>query len=205
MRHENSAIRTYRPGDDDGLYDVCLRTGANGGDATALYADGRLPGEVYVGPYLQLAPQFAFVVADDEGVAGYVLGAPDTRAFEAACEQDWWPPLRARYPRDTYPDGTADARIVRMIHDPPVAADHVVAAYPAHLHIDLLPRVQGRGYGRALMATLFDALSSAGAEGVHLGVAVANERAIGFYRRMGFEELERSDTAIMMGRSLMSS
>ena len=43
-------IRPARPGDGPAMYDVCLRTGAHGGDASALYRDPRLLGEVYVGP-----------------------------------------------------------------------------------------------------------------------------------------------------------
>jgi hypothetical protein len=34
-----------------------------------------------------------------------------------------------------------------VIHRPELALDEVVAGYPAHLHLDLLPRFQGRGVG----------------------------------------------------------
>ena len=35
------------------------------------------------------------------------------------------------------------------------------------------------------METLFDALAAGGSPGVHLGVAEANQRAIGFYEHLG--------------------
>ena len=35
----------------------------------------------YVGPYIHLCPDFAFVVEDEEGVCGYILGALDSRLF----------------------------------------------------------------------------------------------------------------------------
>lgn len=197
-------IRTYREGDEASLYDVCLRTGTGGEDATRLYANGHLLGDVYVGPYVRLAPQFVFVLEDDAGVAGYVLGVPDTQAFETACEQQWWPPLRRRYPLSMYPEQSADGRMVRHIHAPPRTPVGLTASHPAHLHIDLLQRAQGRGSGRRLLTTLVDALATAGASGVHLGVGAANHRAIGFYRRMGFEELDRSADSLVMGRTLIS-
>ncbi|TDE08924.1 GNAT family N-acetyltransferase [Jiangella asiatica] len=192
-------VRPYAPGDDAALYDICLRTGDNGGDASHLYADPRVLGEIFVGPYLRFEPSLAFVV-DDGAVAGYVLGARDTTEFSKSCEREWWPPLRERYPREAFPDGTPDARCVALIHEPRRADPSVVDEYPAHLHIDMLPRVQGHGMGRALMERLLTALHDAGAPGVHLGVGAANTRAIGFYERMGFATLETSDRGRLMAR-----
>lgn len=193
------AIRAYQPADRDTLYDICLRTGASGEDASGIYSDHTLLGEIYVGPYLLLEPELVFVVTDDAGVAGYVLGAADTAAFEAGCEHVWWPPLRRRYPLDAVESSSRDGRLVRLIHEPRRTPLHVVETYPAHLHIDLMPRVQGLGYGRRLLETLFDALRERGVRGVHLGVGAANERAIGFYQRMGFQTLSRSEYGRVMG------
>lgn len=195
-------IRKYRPGEERVLYDICLLTGDSGVDASGLYQDPALLGEVYVGPYLRFAPDHALVGVDEHGVAGYVLGVPDTVAFEEECERAWWPPLRARYPLDSFPPQGDDARIVRLIHNPPVTSPDVVERYPAHLHIDLLPRLQGRGDGRRLLTALLDGLAAAGAPGVHLGVGTANQRAIGFYRRMGFTEVRTYTHSLVMARNL---
>lgn len=135
---------------------------------------------------------------DDDGVGGYVIGVPDTVAFEAWCEESWWPALRRRYTRSTFAAETPDARLVATIHDPPTAAPDVVADYPAHLHIDLLPRFQGRGYGRRMMTAMFAALAERGAHGVHLGVGASNTRAIGFYRRLGMAVHTDHGTALIM-------
>lgn len=197
-----TVIRAYRAGDEASLYDVCLRTGAGGEDASELYANGRLLGDIYVGPYVHLAPELVFVAEDAAGIAGYVLGVADTQAFETACEQQWWPPLRRRYPLSAYPKGSADARLVQQIHSPPTTPGHLTAHYPAHLHIDLLPRLQGQGLGRRLLTTLLDGLATAGAGGVHLGVGAENRRAIDFYQRMGFAELDRSADSLTMGSRL---
>lgn len=195
-------IRPYQPGDADALYDVCLRTGADGDDARGRFRDPRLLGSVYVGPYLALEPGLAFVLDDGGGAEGYVLGARDTCAFECACARRWWPALRARYPVGTFPAGSADAELVALLHDPPLADPAVAGAYPSHLHIDLLPRWQGAGWGRRLIDTLLTALAAAGSPGVHLGVSASNDRARGFYRRMGFVELATSGRGVTMGRRL---
>jgi ribosomal protein S18 acetylase RimI-like enzyme len=195
-------VRPARAADAPALYDICLRTGDDGGDASDRYDDPRLLAEVYVGPYLALEPDLAFVVTADDVVGGYVLGARDTAEFERRCEASWWPVLRARYPLDAWPGDGPDAHIVRMLHRPPVADRALMDRYPSHLHVDLLPAWQGGGWGRRLLQTLFATLADAGSPGVHLGVSRSNERAVGFYRRMGFTELAGDDAGLTMVRSL---
>ena len=73
-----------------------------------------------------------------------------------------------------------------------VGAD-VLAAYPAHLHIDLLPRAQRQGWGRRLINALCEALAERGVPGVHLQYDAANVNAGAFYQRLGFEELPGSN------------
>ena len=197
-------IRPVEPYDLDGLYAVCLRTGDAGEDATGLFDDPRLLGEVYVGPYMAMPGGIGLTVVEDGVPSGYALAAVDTRSFEAVCEERWWPPLRARYP-DPGPDpATADERLIQMIHDPPRAADDVVTRYPAHLHLDLLPIVQGMGVGRSLMNLLLDDLCARGLPGVHLGADPRNRRAIGFYAHLGFATLAERPEVVVMGLRLGS-
>ncbi len=73
-------IRGYRPGDLDDLYRICLQTGNQGADATALFRDPDLLGHVYAAPYGLFEPALAFVVEDQAGVGGYCLAALDSRA-----------------------------------------------------------------------------------------------------------------------------
>ncbi len=178
-----------------GVYRVCDETGP-----TTTNPD--LLGHVWAGPYLQALPEFARVLADEHGIAGYVLGCPDTRAFETWCEEYWWPPLREQYPRGSGSPSTADANLVEHLHHPPRTDDDLLEGFPAHLHIDLLPRAQGHGHGRTLMEWLFDALRQSGASGVHLGVSAENTNAIAFYRHLGFVEAGRDDDGVLMTRAL---
>jgi ribosomal protein S18 acetylase RimI-like enzyme len=88
-------------------------------------------------------------------------------------------------------------------HHPDYFCPEPYEDYPSHLHIDLLPRAQGRGYGRRMMETLIERLRQRGSRGAHLGVNVLNTRAYAFYRRLGFHELTRvgtpSDGCVYLG------
>ena len=193
-------IRPATPHDLPGAYRVCLLTADNGRDASATYRNPELLGHVFVGPYVVGSPEHAKVVADEDGTAGYLFGAADTRAFAAWAEAEWWPQLRAQYPRRD--DGSPDADTIRLIHEPPMAPDDVVAAYPSHLHIDLLERARGRGLGRVLIDGLLAELRDRGSAGVHLAVGEHNDNAIAFYRHLGFEALRPDDGALLMGLRL---
>ena len=187
-------IRPAAADDLDALYRICLLTGDNGADASRLYRDPRLVGHIYVAPYAVLSPQTAFVAEDADGVAGYIVGALDTRAFEARAERDWWPTLRPRYadPADRAPQTwSPDEMRAWLIHHPYPTPDRVLAGHPSHLHINLLPRLQGQGMGKALMDRLLATLRDQGSPGVHLGTTEANVRARRFYEIYGFETVER--------------
>lgn len=187
-----AVIRGYRAGDMDALYAVALATGEAGCDASSSYRDPRLIGHIYVGPYAALLPALVLVVEDGCGVAGYVLGAVDTREFEERQETLWWPALRAVYP-DTHgipPDRrTPDQQRCHRIHHPLRMPDGILRDYPSHLHINLLPRLQGRGLGRELIRRWLRLAAAGGSPGVHLGVNAVNLRALGFYRALGFRPL----------------
>lgn len=117
-------IRVATHEDLPALYRVCLLTGESGSDGTALFRDPDLPGHAYVGPYLAGQPDLALIVVDPQGVAGYCLATPDTRAFEAWAEAAWWPALREQYPMpddasaERSAGGSADAEIIRLFHAP---------------------------------------------------------------------------------------
>ncbi len=196
-------LRPYRPADHDAVYDICVRTGAAGEDATHLLRDPALLGHVYAGPYVELVPDLAFVVEDDDGVAGYILGAADTGEFQDRLEREWWPGLRRRYPvYRTDGDAAFDDLLIALMHSPARAPADLVAAYPSHLHIDLLPRLQGQGWGRRLIDTLSERLRATGSHGLHLGVATANTKAQAFYRAVGFTELDDDGVTVTFAMPL---
>jgi ribosomal protein S18 acetylase RimI-like enzyme len=186
----HAIIRPYRASDLNELYRICLLTGDGGNDATSMFEDPWILGHVVAAPYGLFEPSLAFVAEDELGVGGYIVGALDSRAFEMRLEADWWPALRDRYPAppsELPPDQwTPDQRAAGFIHVPPRLPDELAEDYPSHLHINLVPRLQSQGLGRQLMNTLIRALREQGSVGLHFFVWPANQRAVGFYRHLGF-------------------
>jgi ribosomal protein S18 acetylase RimI-like enzyme len=202
-------IRPARLGDEPGAYHVCLKTGDHGQDGEPFYQeDPDALGRIYVGPYLAFEPGLALILEDDDGICGYALGAYESRAFYARFDAEWRPQLCARVPA---PQGDPRAwtrvqQVHHSYHHPDYFCPEPYASYPSHLHIDLLPHAQGRGYGRRMLEQAMNALRRRGSPGAHLGVSTLNHRAFGFYQRLGFQELTRvgseKDGCIYMGITL---
>ena len=155
-----------------------------------MFEDPRILGHVFAASYALFEPSLAFVAEDEAGVGGYIVAALDSRAFEERLEADWWPALRDRYPvppSELPPDQwTPDQRTAGFIHVPITVPDNLVQDYPSALHINLVPRLQSQGLGRQLMNTEVRALRQQGSVGLHLFVWPSNQRAVGFYRHLGF-------------------
>jgi GNAT superfamily N-acetyltransferase len=183
---------------------VCLKTGDSGRDATHIQDDPDLLGQVYAVPYQVGVPDFAYVLEDAKGVCGYLFGTPDTAAFHRFLTREWFPPLRQGL-RDPGPD-PAEWRgsdwVRAIIHRPPGLPPIDLVRYPAHGHIDLLPRARGQGVGRRAMQHLMAELAKSGAPGMHLEVSDANRNALDFYRRLDFDEAGRAPGVVLMARDL---
>jgi ribosomal protein S18 acetylase RimI-like enzyme len=205
----STIIRDYRPGDEGAAYHVCLKTGNNGDDGEAFYReDPDALGRIYVGPYLRFEAELALMLEDHDGICGYALGALDSRDFYERYEQEWLPQIQAKFAAPTG-DPAKWTRVQSahyVYHHPDCFCPEPYAEYPAHLHIDLLPRVHRQGHGKQMIAELIRRLTVKGANGVHLGMGGGNDRAYQFYRSLGFEELcrrgEREEETIYMGKRL---
>ena len=194
--HIRPAVRQDR----SALFEISLKTADSGQDASALYSDPDYPGLVWSVPYLDFEPAHCFVL-DEGGLAvGFVVGTPDTIAYERTLDQKWWPLLRPRY-AGRRPQTALDDRVLRFIETPEYSPAALVERYPAHLHINLLPHVQSGGWGRKLIEAELGVLRRAGAPAVCLGVSPTNFGAIGFYQHLGFERIAHAD-GMWFGKSL---
>lgn len=193
-------VRPATPADRPAVEAICIATGDNGRDARGLQAHPELLAHLWATPHLIADPTLATIVNDPHGPAGYLVATASTLDFERWCEQHWWPALRQRYPRqDAW--GDRDRELVELVHEPEVTPASLAATYPAHLHINLMPRVQGGGLGRVLIERLVTQLRERGVPGVHLGVARSNANAIGFYEHLGFaRHAIESDGGLIMTR-----
>lgn len=187
-------IRRATAADAAAIDDICVLTGAAGADARGRFSSDELLPDVWARPYLALEPDLCFVVDDGAGAIGYLLATADTSRFVARYRELWLPGFAERWahsePRDAEP--------VRAGLDPERMLIPELEAFPAHLHIDLHPSAQGRGWGRALIDHLVTELRRRGVPGVHLGVDPANTGAVAFYGRLGFTPLPSGALALSL-------
>jgi ribosomal protein S18 acetylase RimI-like enzyme len=191
-------IRSYRPSDLDAVYDICIRTGNSGGDARGTTLDDRLLGDIFAVPYVTFEPELAHVLDDGNGHAvGYILGTADTPTFVRRFREEWLPLIKTRYPTPNDPPVSHTDFWLGLALDPERMLVPELADHPAHLHIDLLPEWQGKGFGRGLMEAFLTGLRQAGVARVHLGMARDNVGARAFYDRLGFTERPVADTGAL--------
>ena len=185
-------IRHFIENDLDAVYEISLATGLAGCDASHLYHDRKMMGHLYAAPYALLNTAFALVLEDEFGVAGFAIGTIDTVSWERKLELEWWPLLRHQYidpPVEQENLWTPDQRRAFMIHHPANTPIIVSDKYPAHLHMNLLPREQKRGLGSKLFDTWLTIAKAQGAEAIHVAVNKANAGAIHFWNKKAFGEL----------------
>ena len=182
-----AAIRPYRPADRDGLYEICLKTG-----------DGRQGCD----------PSLPRPGTDRSYLCRALCRAQPGHRLRC---RGWGRHRRLHHRpcRHAKLRGGLRGRVVaglarplsragrsrprrRCAHAPadPSSAAHVPRAiaesHPAHLHINLLPHLQGQGWGRGLIDTWRAKIAALGAPACHLAVGLSNPGAIAFYRAYGF-------------------
>ncbi len=196
------SIRLYKESDLPRLYEICLKTGDSGGDASHIYKDPMLLGHFYAAPYAVIHPELTFILAKDDVAVGYIIGTNNSQLFHKRTEEQWFPHLREEYPMPDETDTSSDARIVRLIHKGIVPRTEMLS-YPAHLHIDILPEGQGKGMGRKLIDTFCAKLVELKVEALHLEVGKRNVNAIQFYEKMGFQLVHEYENSIGYGIKLI--
>jgi ribosomal protein S18 acetylase RimI-like enzyme len=183
---EGVEVRSYRPRDRPRIREICHRTGYMGDSAAWYWRDRESFADVWTAWYTDREPESCFVACREGRVEGYLTGCLDSRRAprptRAIARQILRRGLLLRPGTAGFLwRGIADSLRERGpddgLRDP---------AFPAHLHIDLLPELRGRGAGRALMQTWLARLRERGAPGCHLITLHENQRGIAFFEAMGF-------------------
>ena len=183
-------IRPYEGRDRAQVRHVCHVTGYMGEPVGWMWRDTESFADLFTSYYTDGEPESALVVELDGVVVGYLLGCVDSR-------RAWNPasifgrhflrrgiglrPGTAGVVWRSFGD-VAVAAVRRRL--PPVSLSD--ERWPAHLHIDMLPGVRGRGVGATLMRRWFDTLGEIGVPGCHLETLGENHNAIAFFESMGF-------------------
>jgi len=184
-------IRPYEARDRPRIRRICFVTGYMGDPVDWLWRDQESFSDVFTSYYTDAEPESALVAELDGEVAGYLLGCVDSSRA--------WNPARI-FLRNMLRRGIAlrpgtagmvwrsfgDVAIDAVRRQLPPAPVHD-GRWPAHLHIDLLPSIRGRGVGATLMRRWLGALKEMRVPGCHLETVGENHKAIGFFEAMGFE------------------
>lgn len=149
-------------------------------------------------PYVGISPETCHVLDDGSGrVVGYCVGTADTVAFAQRWRDTWIHEIddTILFPRPggqiVDPAGQND--VVERLRDSVYNArcsmlqdwPKVLQDFPAHLHIDIIPEYQRRGFGRLLIRAFFNSAKE-GAYGVHIDMLKTNANALAFYHRLAF-------------------
>ncbi|KYF58995.1 GCN5 family acetyltransferase [Sorangium cellulosum] len=183
-------VRSYRPSDHDALRALFARAGEGSPTAT-LWQHPESEADLYLEPYLRADPDSVFLALVDGVPVGYLTGCLDSGASPNAAE------LMARVikehrlisrrgPAIFFARSVVDLVSARLRRVQTAAEGFSDPRWPAHLHINVAPEARRSGAGRALMEAWFDRLRARRVPGCYLQTVVQNERAIGFFERMGF-------------------
>ncbi|CAZ83581.1 unnamed protein product [Tuber melanosporum] len=214
-------IREYQEGDFDDIVEICKLTAH-----PSTHSSADILPYIYAIPYIRLEPIHAFVLdagssdsSSGRRVVGYIIGTPDTNTFAERYKEAYLPTLPPAIANTTTADTPATAQaddgdgdelrrmFGRILLNPedmlhPATPDFI-PCYPAHLHINILPGFQSKGFGGKLMERFLRGLRAreTGVCGLHLGMRRDNVAAGRFYERCGFrlhEELSDEHTALMV-------
>jgi len=200
MNFASASIRLARPEDWLSIREICCKTGNAGKPIDRV----RWPffGELWVGPYQKLLSDWCFVAESDHQILGYLTGCPNSTAFERKKALLFTPSLLLQilvgnFLRNKFPKNNDTRRFVRRslgIEKGPEACfsepthQRLRDEYPAHLHINLDENARGRGLGKQLQETYFEALREKGVPGVHL---FCGANPVPFYEKTGFSILKK--------------
>ncbi|KAK6350399.1 hypothetical protein TWF718_003591 [Orbilia javanica] len=182
--------------DAEPLFDVCKKTV---GPALRDGEPNLIAPYIWNVPYLRFCPEYCFSVDDGNGNAvGYVICAPSTSNFVRKWREEYLPILESLDPLLKRPEMNPPANweedltlgVLQLLYNPEDmlhdACPKLLKEYPAHLHIDILPEYQRKGFGKKLMEALWEKLRETGVDGVHLVMEGRNVNAERFYVAVGY-------------------
>lgn len=169
LRHNRFVASIERPSSEadwEQMRAICIETSARPVPEERRAAFGRL----WIDPYRRWAPEWAYVARERDGVVGYLTGCASTASF-------------------LFLSGLLGPRpnLGANLLFPKILLARLLRRYPAHLHVNVREGHRG-GVGRALVERFERDATAGGAAGVHV---FCGDRPLGFYRKLGYEELGR--------------
>ena len=177
-------IRPYEEKDKINFRQICIATSVG---FNAPEDEQRFILQLYCDYYIEQEPHNCFALADDNDEAvGYILCSENMKRYIKAMK-----PYRASIKKLGF---------FRYLFSWGEIVAHLPASKKcnAHMHIDILPDYQHKGYGTKLINALKDNLSSKGINSVMLVVGSDNKNAVKFYKKNGFKSFLNFGKGILM-------
>lgn len=181
------SVRKYEEKDLENVRYVCLHS--EGDEPEKTFAQFVL--HTFCDYYIQHEPENCFVLDDDGRAVGYIICAENYNRYKELFDKEYLPLTEAQ--GEEYYNWAATSTILQNKYK---------ADYPAHLHIDLLPEYQRKGWGGKLLNALFEHLRAKDIKGVMLTAGTGNVNAGSFYKKYGFEQIEIYNTDVAFGMKL---
>jgi ribosomal protein S18 acetylase RimI-like enzyme len=152
---------------------------------------GKINGLTYSAYYVEHETENCFVLCDDGTVVGYIICSTDEKKFRKT--------FYNVYVKKIAEINKSEARKVLFI---PIPYMLLKCRYPAHLHINLLPDYQSKGYGTLMINSLLDELKEKNVKSVMLLADAENVGAVKFYERNGFKKFITAFGGVGMYKNL---
>lgn len=193
-------VRPYERKDRQGVIEILYRTGYMGEDATSYFDDKYLFGLLFGFFYLDYEPDSCFVSIDHvtNELVGYILCSLNTRVQSRDFQKKMIPKILTRafiYTSWRYRQSFRVLLYLRRLNQNnpvPPNENEILNEYPAHLHINVLPKYHRQGVGTKLIDKLEEYLENEKCIGIHLWTSERNKKAIQFYLKKEFKLLYTS-------------
>jgi GNAT superfamily N-acetyltransferase len=200
-------IRPFVKEDQQAVRRICIATGYKGKSLqlSNYFNDHVLFNLLFCDHFLAHQQQYCVVAEKEEEVVGYLIGTPDNAKWELEFILRTMPRVIWRLIFVTwyrYPRTLLTVCFFLRHYPKRMLGDAELLQYPATLHMNVAPGMQGGGIGRMLMDAFVEKMVVAGAKGIHLRTTSANEAAINFYLKNGFRLIAERPGPIWPDNSL---
>ena len=193
-------IRPYAATDRVAVRRVFAETADAGGPAGGLFEDTELLADLVTSYYTDFEPEHAWVAVRRGVVVGYCTAAGDCRRMRKVFTgRILGPALAVALRRGLFARAGFWRMAARYAMYPSAWRGRPAppfSAFPANIHVDLLPEGRGCGAGSRLLASALAALDRSGVPGVHASVRLDNAPAVAFFARHGFTLAQRFELVL---------
>lgn len=181
-------IKLFEEKYKEGVEDICIAASTRANSKESEW--GKVILRLFCRYYIEMEKEHCVIAVNDmDEVIGYVICASNYDQWKDNFETQY---LNTCEDMDTVNFGKLSITGMKQY----------AKEYPAHLHINVHPNYQRMGIGNKLLEKLVDILKQESIKGLMLDVSATNEKGINFYRKCGFDEVDKREHDIIFGMKL---